>query len=77
MAIHKTQDYLSYFTALDRPLRSLAVSMVGSLVAPISFLFILSRFWGLTGVWLMPLVASTVSAAVTVIIASKTKLEYA
>ena len=68
--------FSSYFTALDRPLRSLGVSMVGSLAAPISFLFILSHFWELTGIWLMPLVASTVSAAFTVLIAATTKLEY-
>lgn len=69
-------SFSSYFTALDRPLRSLAVSLVGTLIAPISFLFVLSHFWALTGVWLMPLVASTISAVFTLIIAANTKLAH-
>ncbi len=67
--------FSSYFTALERPVRSLLVSLLGTLVFPITFLFVLSSLWGLNGVWLMPAVASSVSAVFTLILASTMKLE--
>ena len=54
--------FSSYFTALERPGRSLLTSFFGTLVAPIGFLFILTPYWGLEGVWLNPLISCTVSA---------------
>ena len=61
--------FSSYFTALERPVRSLLTSFFGTLVFPIGFLFILSPIWKLNGVWLNPLFSCTVSAILTVIFA--------
>ncbi len=61
-------SFSSYFTALDRPVRSLFVSTFGTLVFPIAFLFILTYVWGLDGVWLMPSVATVFSGIMTLIL---------
>ena len=61
--------FSSYFTALERPARSLITSFFGTLVFPIGFLFILTPIWRLNGVWLTPLFASAASAVVTIILA--------
>lgn len=61
-------SFSSYFTALDRPVRSLFVSTFGTLVFPIAFLFILTYVWGLDGVWLMPSVAAVFSGIMTLIL---------
>ena len=65
--------FSSYFTALERPMRSLATSFMGTLVFPIAFLFILSPIWNLNGVWLAPLFSCTASAVFTVILAATMK----
>jgi putative MATE family efflux protein len=65
--------FSSYFTALERPARSLVTSFFGTLVFPIGFLFILSPSWQLNGVWLTPLFSCTASAVFTVILASTMK----
>ena len=62
--------YSSYFTALERPVRSLLTSFFGTLVFPVTALFILTPFLKLNGVWLSPLVSCTASAVVTFILAS-------
>ena len=56
----------SYLTALDRPGRSLAVTLCGTLVFPVLSLGILAPLWGLDGVWCMPLAAGVASAVVSV-----------
>lgn len=61
--------FSSYFTALERPVRSLLTSFFGTLVFPIGFLFILSPIWELNGVWLNPLFSCTTSAILTIILA--------
>ena len=61
--------FSSYFTAIERPVRSLLTSFFGTLVFPIGFLFILSPIWQLDGVWLTPLASCTASAILTVILA--------
>ena len=61
--------FSSYFTALDRPGRSLIVSVFGTIVFPIAFLFALTSKWGLNGVWIMPAAAGTASAVLTLILA--------
>ncbi|MEA5012264.1 MAG: MATE family efflux transporter [Angelakisella sp.] len=61
--------FSSYFTALERPVRSLLTSLFGTLVFPISFLFILTPIWQLNGVWLTSIAACTASAILTVIFA--------
>lgn len=61
--------FSSYFTALERPARSLLTSFFGTLVFPIFFLFILTPIWQLNGVWLTSVIACTASAILTVILA--------
>ena len=58
--------FSSYFTALERPGRSLLTAFFGTLVAPIGFLFILTPCWSLEGVWLNPLASCTLSAVFTI-----------
>lgn len=55
----------SYFTALEQPTVSLALSLLGTLVAPLAALAVLVPCLGLTGVWWMPFAAGTISAAVS------------
>lgn len=52
----------SFFTALNRPLCSLVLSVCHTLVFPVLFLTILPAFWGLDGVWLTSLFAGGCSA---------------
>ena len=61
--------FSSFFTAIERPVRSLLSSFFGTLVFPIGFLFILSPLWKLNGVWYTPLFSSTASAIMTLILA--------
>jgi len=65
--------YSSYFTALDRPFRSLLVSAFGTMIFPIIFLFVLTAKWGLNGVWLMPTIAGFASAILTLSLACTMK----
>jgi len=58
--------FSSFFTALERPVRSLLTSFFGTLVFPIGFLFILTPIWQLNGVFITAFFASTASAIVTV-----------
>ncbi|MCR4600276.1 MAG: MATE family efflux transporter [Clostridia bacterium] len=62
--------FSSFFTALDRPARSLVLSLFGSLFFPVMFLYILTAFWQLNGVWLMSCAAATASAVLALILAS-------
>ncbi len=61
--------FSSYFTALECPVRSLLTSFFGTLVFPISFLFVLTPIWQLNGVWLTAAAASTASGILTVVFA--------
>ncbi len=61
--------FSSYFTALERPTRSLITSFFGTLVFPIGFLFILTPILKLDGVWLSAFFSCTASAIVTIILA--------
>ena len=67
--------FSSHFTALDRPERSLLVSLFGTLVFPIAFLFILTEFWGLNGVWLMAPVSAVASGILTLLLAAGLRIE--
>ena len=67
--------FSSFFTALDRPVRSLLVSFFGTLVFPIAFLYILTAIWGLNGVWLMASASAVASGVLTLILAKTMKLE--
>ena len=67
--------FSSYFTALNRPVRSLLVSFFGTLIFPIAFLFLLTAIWGLNGVWLMASAAAVASGILTLILARTLNLE--
>lgn len=49
--------FSSLFTALDRPVRSLLVSFLGTLVFPFACLLLLTPVRQLNGVWLTPAVS--------------------
>ena len=66
--------FSSFFTALERPVRSLIVSLFGTLIFPIAFLFILTAIWDLNGVWLMASVAATASGILTLFLAKTLKI---
>lgn len=61
--------FSSYFTALERPVRSLMTSFFGTLVFPISFLIILTPIWQLNGVWYTTIASFTASAIMTIVLA--------
>ncbi len=67
--------FSSYFTALERPFRSLLTSFFGTLVFPIMFLFVLTPAFGLNGVWYTAIAACTASAALTLILAATMKIK--
>ncbi len=60
--------FSSYFTALERPARSMLVSLFGTLIFPISALCIMAPLLQLNGVWLSVLVSCTLSAIFTLIL---------
>ena len=60
--------FSSYFTALERPMRSMLTSFFGTLVFPIGALFIMTQLLELNGVWLSAFVSCTLSAIFTVIL---------
>lgn len=60
--------FSSYFTSLERPVRSMLTSFFGTLVFPIAALFILTPFLGLNGVWLSALAACTLSALFSLVL---------
>lgn len=66
--------FSSFFTAIERPVRSLITSFFGTLVFPIGFLFVLTPIWELNGVWLNPLISSAASAILTLVLAATVKL---
>ena len=57
--------FSSYFTALERPARSMLVSLFGTLIFPISALCIMAPLLKLNGVWLSVLISCTLSAIFT------------
>lgn len=60
--------FSSYFTALERPARSMLVSFFGTLIFPIVALFVMTPFLELNGVWLSSFVSSTASAILTIML---------
>lgn len=47
----------SFFTALDKPLLSLSISIIQSLILPFIFIYALSYFFGLNGIWAASIVS--------------------
>jgi putative MATE family efflux protein len=60
--------FSSYFTALERPARSMLVSLFGTLIFPISALCIMAPLLKLNGVWLSVLISCTLSAIFTLVL---------
>ena len=67
--------FSSFFTALDRPVRSFVVSLFGTLVFPVAFLFVLTAIWDLNGVWLMAGVSAAASGVLTLVLARTLKFK--
>lgn len=67
--------FSSFFTAIDKPVRSLLVSLSGTLVFPVMFLFVLTHIFGLNGVWLVTSVSAIASGILTLFLAKTMKLE--
>ncbi len=61
--------FSSYFTALERPVRSLLTSFFGTIVFPAAALLVLAPAFGLKGVWLSAFASCTLSAVFTLILA--------
>lgn len=66
--------FSSFFTSIDKPFHSLVVSVSGSLILPVIFLFVLAHFFGLNGVWAMAPAASAVSCLLTLVYCIETKM---
>ena len=60
--------FSSYFTALERPIRSMLISFFGTLVFPIAALFFLAPFLGLNGVWLSAFASCSLSAIFSLVL---------
>ncbi len=58
----------SFMTAIERPLRSLAISLLSTLVFPLICMAIMVPIWQLDGVWLIYFVSSILSAVAAIII---------
>ncbi len=67
--------FSSYFTALDRPVRSLMASAAGALVLPIASLVLLTPQFGLNGVWLSATAATAASGLLTLILMKTMRLD--
>ncbi|MBQ6585432.1 MAG: hypothetical protein IJH83_01325 [Coriobacteriales bacterium] len=67
--------FSSYFTALDRPARSLVASIFGTLVFPVATLFLLTPVFGLNGVWLTAPLSALASALLVLVLAKTMKLD--
>jgi len=63
----------SLFTSIDKPVQSLIVSLFGTLIFPIVFLFILTPIFGLNGIWIMSTTSQIASGIITIIIAGQIK----
>ncbi|QOQ89690.1 MATE family efflux transporter [Campylobacter peloridis] len=61
----------SFFTALDKPLFSLGISITQSLIFPFIFLNILVYFLGLNGVWLATLIGDVLIIFIALFLLSK------
>lgn len=64
-----------YMTAVEKPLRSLAISLFGTLVFPLFFMSILVPVWGLDGVWILHFVSGIFSAAAAIMIARNVNVQ--
>jgi putative MATE family efflux protein len=67
--------FSSFFTALERPVRSFLTSFFGTLIFPLLFLCILTPVYSLNGVWYTAIAACTASAIFTIILALTMKLK--
>lgn len=64
-----------FMTAVERPLQSLTISLLGTFVFPLLFMVVLVPVWGLDGVWVLHFVAGSFSAAAAIIIFRRVRLQ--
>ena len=67
--------FSAFFTALEKPIRSMITSFFGTIVFPILALFVLTFYLGLNGVWLSAVVSCTLSAILTLCLACNLKIK--
>lgn len=60
-------SFSSLFTAIDKPVQSLVVSLLGTLVFPVLSIYLLTKVYGLTGIWMSATAAAMASGLVTLI----------
>lgn len=60
-------SFSSLFTAIDKPVQSLVVSLLGNLVFPVLSIYLLTKVYGLTGIWMSAAAAAMASGLVTLI----------
>lgn len=60
-------SFSSLFTAIDKPVQSLVVSLLGTLVFPVLSIYLLTKVYGLTGIWMSAAAAAMASGLVTLI----------
>lgn len=65
----------AYFTSLEKPMYSLALSFLGTLVFPIVALIVMAGILGLNGVWLSCTVSGVLIAIVAVFMLRKVRLK--
>lgn len=68
-------SFSAFFTALDKAGRSLAVSVCGTLLFPILFLFILTKIYGINGVWMTSAAAGCASGILTLLLAKTLRID--
>ena len=68
-------SFSSFFTALDRPARSMVAAAFGTLVFPIASLFLLTSTLGLNGIWLTAPVSALASSVLALVLAKTMKLD--
>ncbi|CAM4183381.1 MATE family efflux transporter [Campylobacter armoricus] len=62
----------SFFTSLDKPMISLTISIMQSLILPFIFIQILSKIFGLNGVWLASFVSEICMSFIVLLLLYKT-----
>lgn len=64
-----------YMTAVERPLHSLAISLLSTFLFPLMCMAVLVPLWGLDGVWLLSFVAGVFGAVASILIVRRVRLE--
>ena len=67
--------FSSFFTAVEKPVRSLVLSLFGTLVFPVVFLSMLTSLYGLNGIWAMSSASAAASGILALILVKTLSLQ--